>query len=129
MVLGFRSLHDLSSADPATHKSKLSTVILCAKGYLEQSRSFYLAEVALYMLREAMDSSIASVLKDFMEIEEKEGRRELVARLVKSQWPIDIINVAEDPEAHRLDNIIHGTERLTVEEADSSSSRSSPNPA
>ena len=129
MLVGCHSLHDLSTADPATRKSKLSTVILCANGFLEQSRSFYLAEVAFYMFRDPMDPSIASVLKDFTEIEEDEARRELMVRHVKSEWPVDIISVAENPEDHRVDNIIHATERLTVEETDSSSSRSSPNPA
>jgi hypothetical protein len=129
MLVGFNSLKDFSWADQATRESKLSTVILCGKGFLDQSRNFYLAEVVFYMLRDAMDSESARALKEFTEIEEDEERRERMARHVRSDWPINIVNVTENPEDHRLSNLVRATESLTMEETDSASSRCSPKPA
>jgi hypothetical protein len=129
MLVGFNSLKDLSWADQATRDIKLSTVILCAKGFLDQSRHFYLAEVVFYMLRDAMDPGSARALKDFAEIEGEEERKERMARHVQSDWPINIVNVTEDPEDHRLGNLVRATEGLTMEETDTASSRCSPAPA
>ena len=133
MLVGFNSLKDLSTPDlaPATRDSKLSTVILCAKGFMEQACNFYLAEAVFHMLRNFMDPSDVRALRDSTRIEEEEERKKLIARHVKSDWPINIVSIAQDPEEHRLGNLIQATENLTAEESvetDSSSSRSTPGP-
>jgi len=126
LLVCFSSLQDLSRADQATRESKLSTIILCAKGLLEQSRNFYLAEFIFYRLRDAMDSNTARTLKEFTEMEEDEERTGEMVRHVQSDWPINIVDVKED---RQLCNVIRATEDLSVEDTDSASSRCSPSPA
>lgn len=133
MLVGFSSLKSLSRSDisPATRDSKLSTVILCAKAFREQANNFYLAEAVFYILRDLMEPNDVRALRDSTKIEEEKERKKLVAGYIKSDWAIDIVNVAQDPEEHRLVNLIQATESLTVEESvdtDSSSTWSTPEP-
>lgn len=127
MLVGFNSLKDLSTPGlaPATRDSKLSTVILCAKGFMEQARNLYLAEAVFHMLRDSMDPSDVRALRDSTKIEEEEERKKLIARHVKSDWPINVVSIAQDPEEHRLGNLIQAKESV---ETDSSSARSTPGP-
>jgi hypothetical protein len=122
MIVGFASIKDLSRVSALERNSKLSTVILCAKGLREQGRNYYLCEAVFRMVRDAMDPSDVSILRESTKIEEEEERKELMARHINSDWPITTVSVAQDPEDHRLDNLIHATERLTVEESDTTDS-------
>lgn len=137
MLVGFNSLKDLSRVDlsPSTRDSKLSTVILCAKGFMDQARSYYLAEAAFHMFRDAMDPIHVKVLIDSTKLEEEEERKKLLAQHVQSDWPVNVCSIAQDPEDHRLGNLVHATESLTMKESDdaddtdNSSSPSTPGPA
>ncbi|KAM0335520.1 hypothetical protein ACHAQA_000568 [Verticillium albo-atrum] len=126
--LAFNALQDLSRADPGTSKATLSTVVLCAKGLRDQSRCYYIAEAIFMVLRDSLEPDAARLLRDFAYIEDEEERKEIVARQVKSVYPVNIISVADDPEMKRLDSLVKAYSGHELDESTDSESKDSSTP-
>jgi hypothetical protein len=107
---GFNSLEDLArlndQADRATRKAILSTIILCAKGLHEQGRNYYLAEATFRMMREHMGPRDSTTLLRFTPSRGEEQGMALVAKNIMSDWPINIVSVADNPEDRRMDTLM-----------------------
>lgn len=125
LFLGFTALKTLAVTDREDHDAVLSTVVLCAKGFRDQSRCYYIAEAIFMVLRDSMDPSSAHLLKDFAHIEHEEERKQLVATQVQSVFPINIISIADDPEKQRLSKLVEAYTGLGLDSGAESASEGS----
>ncbi|KAI8714859.1 Zn(2)-C6 fungal-type domain-containing protein [Fusarium sp. LHS14.1] len=125
LFVGFNALKMLGTANPQDHDAVLSTAVLCAKGLRDQSRFYYIAEAIFMVLRDSMDPSAAHLLKDFAHIEDEEDRKQLVARQVRSAYPVNIVSIADDPEKQRLSRLVEAYTGLGLDSgAEAASERS-----
>ncbi len=70
-----------------------------------------------------MDINTAGLLRDFVKIDKEAERKELVAHQVRSEYPINIFSIADDPEQKRLDSLVQSYSALhLINEADDSGS-------
>lgn len=119
MFLGFMHIKSLAaSAAVELNDAYRSTVYLVAKGLRDQGRCYYLAEVVFRMMRAAMSSSDQQYLDTITNIRPDEDQtRSLISRHTLSVWPINIISINENPESHRLGELVKLTDELELEEA------------
>ena len=129
MVQGFNSLRELYSSqtymDPTQRNMILSTVFLCLKGLREQGNSIYLAEAVFTMMRGNIHPSDMEPLQLLFDIEKEEERKVLVAGQIRSNWPINIISLTDDPEQKRFDRLIEASADLNLQDDVSTSSGNS----
>jgi hypothetical protein len=103
----------------------LSTVFLCLKGLREQGNSIYLAEAVFTMMRGNIHTSDMEPLQLLFDIEKEEERKVLVAGQIRSNWPINIISLTDDPEQKRFDRLIEASADLNLQDDVSTSSGNS----
>jgi hypothetical protein len=119
MFLGFMHIKSLAtSAVVELNDAYRSTVYLVAKGLRDQGRCYYLAEVVFRMMRAAMSSSDQQYLDTITNIRPDEDQtRSLISRHTLSVWPINIISINENPESHRLGELVKIADELELEKA------------
>ena len=61
-------------------------------------------------------------------VEKEEENMDLVAQHSKSQWPLPIIGLDEDPEKVRLGNLVQAIGEVEIQPSDVSSQEGTPSP-
>jgi hypothetical protein len=124
-VQGYNSLKELYQnhrpyADPTQRDMVLSTVALCLHGLREQSKNVFLAEVLFILMRGVLQPADAQSLQHLFDVEREEERKVLVVGQVRSEWPVDVVSLSEDPEPKRLDRLVEVLAELREETGSSS---------
>ncbi|KAH8203134.1 hypothetical protein TruAng_002655 [Truncatella angustata] len=116
-LVGFDALRELGTTSGPERTSKLSTVVLCAKGLRDQARHFYIAEVVFSILRDSMSPDDARQLKQFASIDNEEKRKRLMAEHVFSHY---LLNAGLDDatQQKRLDELVKSYEVLDLDDHD-----------
>lgn len=90
----------------ATRKTALHTLILCAKALADQSKNIFVAEAAFRGLRNGMTYWQARMLGAVVEFKNDEEREALMARYLRSRWPIQVANVRGNPKQEHLGTLL-----------------------
>ncbi|OWT42895.1 hypothetical protein VFPPC_17912 [Pochonia chlamydosporia 170] len=110
IVLGFMSCKALSGSGLLLQQAELfrSTMVLAGKGMYCHAKNCFLAETTFRLFRHTLGAENARLLKDYGDIidEDSQEKKEAIANQVRSQFPINIVNIAESPENYRVDNLI-----------------------
>ena len=123
--LGFGSINQLASRDSLGSRSRevaRATLILSATGLLDQGDNFYLADVVLCMLRDAMSPEDALVLQENSKYDDTDERRAVVAREVRGDWPAYVADITQESDIMRIDRLAQAYGRLRVQDMGNSSS-------
>ncbi|KAF5571266.1 C6 transcription factor [Fusarium phyllophilum] len=121
ILLGFMTLSTISSGkerSPEATKALQSTLVLALKGLRDQANASYLA-VTTFRLLEGMvkqrDTRLLQGLADV--VQEKESVKALIASHVKSQFPINVVSMTEDPEQRRVGALVTAYKELGLDDA------------
>jgi len=131
-VLSFMSVAKLktlaSSATPslAAVDDARATLILAAKGLRDQGQNYYLSHTMYHLVRSQASSEDAELMLKFVHVRKEESEAwQLRSRHVQSQFPVNIIQITEDPENKRLSNMIKQYADMALESASQMSSSES----
>lgn len=106
----------VARGDPQGEEAALSTLILCVKGMQEQGHNHYLHQAIFHMFKKGLPLDDASPLtrhimdEDAMHLGEK-----FRADHVQSNWPVNIIGVAEDPAERQLKKVVEDLEQMAID--------------
>ncbi|KAF2101250.1 hypothetical protein NA57DRAFT_53225 [Rhizodiscina lignyota] len=100
-----------------------STLILCVKGLHDQRKNYYLAEVVYRLLRDRMKPDDVALLQEATNTGSAEDDPPLLKHYIRSQWPIPIIRVDEDPNLSKLDVLVNAYTKTSQGVASDESSR------
>ena len=126
MLLGNLTLEDLAT-DAKTKDSALadpqafrSTLILCAVGLNSQGQSYHLGNLVYRAFLDRMKPDDMDLVKAFTPSQDVDDDQLLMAQDIRSQWPIPIIKINEDPKTANLETLVKEYERPSLEPSDSS---------
>jgi len=125
--LGFSALRriDLASLSAQERNLAKAMFILCAKGLREQGTNFFLAEAVLRMIHHTMTPDVTRLLQENGQPELRDGGREkILAIQVRADWPVGILDITQDPQGQRLDELIKAYVGLDVSALNQSSGSS-----
>ncbi|KAK6084403.1 C6 transcription factor [Seiridium cupressi] len=117
-LMGFGALKDMGHSNQQARMSKLSMVVLCAKGLRDQARNFFVAEVIFAILRDSLSYEDARQLKQFACIENEEKRKPLLAEHVFSHYPLTSTDLYDVADQRRLDELVKSYEVLDIDDDD-----------
>ena len=86
-----------------------STMILAAKGLSDQGRNYYTPLALSQVLRREMSEADADALYKWINVrrdDDTDATSHGRAKHVQAQYPVGLVNLADDPEKQRLGNII-----------------------
>ncbi|KAH8897378.1 hypothetical protein GQ53DRAFT_638658 [Thozetella sp. PMI_491] len=117
---GFTCIDAINEHTPAaTLEALRSTLILVAKGLHSQRKNCYLAEALFRVIRGRMRPQEASLLKNMVNLEEKESEEKLTAmQVVRSQWPVIVVRKKEELGSHILTNLVENYAHLNLQEVE-----------
>ena len=94
---------------------------MCAKTLRDQSRFMYIAEAVFMLFRDSMESDTARLIRDYASVENEEDRKKIVAQQVKSVFPVNILNLTDDPENQRLEALVQEYSEVNLADVGSES--------
>jgi hypothetical protein len=120
------SLADLREAGSSEdRKYPLSTLFLVMKGLYQQGKSSYLAEVAYHAVRAKIEPADARLLEDEMtDLVEDLDRRRLIDKQAATDWPMQILDLTDDPETYKMNSIIKSFGNTSISDEESGSAGS-----
>lgn len=124
LLLGFMTIKPLVHTQDLPKRSVAaleSTLIFAIKGVRDMAAYSVLAEAMYRLLHDSLDPERKQLLRSISwigeEKEETEKRRKaLISQHVRSQFPINIVSIAEDPEARRVENLIAAYQDIDPED-------------
>ncbi|KAF5625839.1 n-terminal fungal transcription regulatory domain protein [Fusarium tjaetaba] len=120
ILLGFMTLNTLSSGKkkaPEAVKALQSTLVLALKGLRDQANSCYLAVTTFSLLKGTLKQGDPRLLQSVADVEQdKESVKTLIASHVKSQYPINVVSMSEDPEQRRVGALIAAYKELELDD-------------
>lgn len=107
-TLAFSALHELGRENLIPRQGALiSTALLCAKGLYDQAQTCYVAEIVYHLVRDKMTLRVCALLAGYIRSQDDfDSRRGMACAVTKSEWPIPLVNVGNDPELARLENLV-----------------------
>ncbi|KAF4967251.1 hypothetical protein FSARC_5163 [Fusarium sarcochroum] len=106
LLLGFMSLKTLSSDEKMSSQiteSVRSTLALALKGVRGHANNTYLGVTTFRLLRDKIKEYDTQLLQGLADVaQEEETVKSLIASHVKSQYPINVMSMEEDPEEKRI---------------------------
>lgn len=113
-----------SSRDPshASVEEIRSTLILCAKGLYDQGHNYYVGQVLFRLFLGRTSAAEVELLKAFMPSSHLERDQGLPPERVRSEWPLPIIKIDEDPRTSKLETLVKEYQRLALDSEEDLSS-------
>ncbi|KAI1097578.1 hypothetical protein F4804DRAFT_347071 [Jackrogersella minutella] len=118
-LLGFSALKETSVAQigSTAHEAIRSTLVLCAKGLWDQGQNCFVSEAVFRMFRQSMSADDVTLLREFAEIEDGDGRLDHMAQELRSRWPIGIFSLADDGRDRTLEHFVCWWEQYVQDRA------------
>ena len=120
-LLGFMSLNDIKTEAGSPINDKRSLLILCAKGFRDQGRCHYVANVVFCIIRDAMRPEDDDLLKRHVHVDENQLRR---LQQIRSQYAVKVVGIDDTAENQRISDLVEENVDLSSE----SESEPSPGP-
>ncbi|PNP84938.1 hypothetical protein FNYG_01762 [Fusarium nygamai] len=121
ILLGFMTLGTISSAkerSPEATKALQSTLVLALKGLREQANATYLAVTTFRLLKDMLKQGDPRLFQGLADVvQENESVKALIASHVKSQFPINVVSMSEDPEQRRIGALVTAYKELGLNDA------------
>ncbi|KAJ4298122.1 hypothetical protein N0V90_006021 [Kalmusia sp. IMI 367209] len=119
-TISLRRLQTLRESDSTTSSTELeevqSTLVLAAKGLHDQGWNYYLPYIIFHVICDDMGPAESNIMYQYTDIRKEDlATSRLRAKHVQSQYPIKILNVTEDPEQQRLDDLVSRYANLALE--------------
>ena len=93
-----------------------STLVLAAKGLHDQGRNYYVHHTVFHLILNSMRSQEVSIMHRFTNVEVEDiVADQLRAKHISAQYPIKVLNIRDDPEQKRLDNLVNEYASLALE--------------
>ncbi|KAJ4138811.1 hypothetical protein NW768_002684 [Fusarium equiseti] len=92
-----------------------STLVLCARGLCAQGKNSYIATMVYLTLRNRMKSRDHALLETYVH-DEPSGDQESIIGYNRSNYPVPIIKIDEDPRTVLLAKLVKGYEALSVDQ-------------
>lgn len=93
-----------------------STLILCARGLCAQGNNSYISTMVYLMLRNRMKRRDHALLETYVH-DEPSTDQESIVGYNRSNYPVPIIKIGEDPRTVLLGKLVKGYEALSVDES------------
>ena len=93
-----------------------STLILCARGLCAQGNNSYISTMVYLMLRNRMKTRDHALLETYVH-DEPSADQESIVDYNRSNYPVPIIKIDEDPRTVLLGKLVKGYEALSVDES------------
>ena len=93
-----------------------STLILCARGLCAQGNNSYISTMVYLMLRNRMKTRDHALLETYVH-DEPSTDQESITEYNRSNYPVPIIKINEDPRTVLLGKLVNGYEALSVDES------------
>ncbi|KAM0561599.1 hypothetical protein ACHAPJ_002767 [Fusarium lateritium] len=110
LLLGFMSLKTLSSKEKISSQvteAVRSTLALALKGVRGHASNTYLGVTTFRLLRDRIEDNDTKLLQGLADVvQEEETVKSLIASHVKSQYPINVMSMEEDPEERRIGTMV-----------------------
>ncbi|KAM5522775.1 C6 transcription factor [Fusarium oxysporum f. sp. phaseoli] len=123
--VGFMALKELSDGrekPPGLVKALQSTLALATLGLRDQGKNSYLGDTIFRILRDMAASKHALPANEIIAMsKEDEDTKAEIAEHINSQFPINVVSIADDPEPHRVESLISQYKEI---ELDNESDRS-----
>ncbi|KAI1506222.1 hypothetical protein F5X99DRAFT_426278 [Biscogniauxia marginata] len=114
-ALAFSSLRDLAVVvvdnSSTRHEEIRSTIILCAKGLWDQGYNCFVSHALFHLYVESLDPAEAQLVREVVEYEPTDEMMDLIAREVRSQWPVGIFSSTKENRFPTLDDFVRWWER------------------
>ncbi|EXL70936.1 hypothetical protein FOPG_13305 [Fusarium oxysporum f. sp. conglutinans race 2 54008] len=108
--VGFMALKELSDGrekPPGLVKALQSTLALATLGLRDQGKNSYLGDTIFRILRDMAASKHALPANEIIAMsKEDEDTKAEIAEHINSQFPINVVSIADDPEPHRVESLI-----------------------
>ncbi|KAH7183625.1 uncharacterized protein B0J16DRAFT_346031 [Fusarium flagelliforme] len=92
-----------------------STLVLCARGLCAQGKNSYVSTMVYLMLRNRMKTCDHALLETYVH-DEPSGDQQSIIGYNRSNYPVPIIRIDEDPRTVLLGNLVKSYEVLSVDE-------------
>jgi len=100
-----------------------ATLFLAAKGLCDQGQNHYLAHTVYYAVESRMNPEDAELMWKFVHLRKEDSKaRQLRAKHLQSQIPVDIVKITEHPEDKSLSNLIQQYKDMSLESSEEESS-------
>jgi hypothetical protein len=114
----FMSIEDIESGRRENSPeviAKQSTALLLSKAIYDQGKSYFLAQVIFALVRDRMPARDFDMVRQFVRVEELEDLEgEEHVDTVRSQWPVDIMGVADNPDMNRLSVLLEQQREMST---------------
>ena len=130
-IIGNAAVEKLAteSSDTSTLRIYRSLLVLSAHGLKTQGLYYPQAALLSAQLHGAIDPGDLQMVRTYVTaVEKEEENMDLVAQHSKSQWPLPIIGLDEDPEKVRLGNLVQAIGEVEIQPSDVSSQEGTPSP-
>ena len=137
VTLSLMSMAELKALTSSSTTSSLAaiddvraTLILAAKGLHDQGRGYYVSQILYRTTENQMSAEDAKLMWKFVGVRKEESEAEqLRANHVKSQFPVNIVKITDDPETQWLSDMMKkfseiARESMTVSESSETESDS-----
>ncbi|KAF2108725.1 hypothetical protein BDV96DRAFT_587169 [Lophiotrema nucula] len=108
------SSSDRDSSQPSVDEIR-STLILCAKGMYDQSHNYYVGHLLFHLFLGRTTPAEIELLKRFLPSSQLERNQGVPQERVRSEWPLPIIKIDEDPRTSKLETLVKDYQRLAVD--------------
>ena len=114
VTLSLMSIAELKALTSSSTTSSLAaiddvraTLILAAKGLHDQGRNYYVSQILYRITQKQMSPEDAKLMWKFVGVRTEESEAEqLRANHVKSQFPVNIVKITDDPGTQRLGDMM-----------------------
>ncbi|KAI9679712.1 MAG: hypothetical protein M1822_007318 [Bathelium mastoideum] len=114
-TLGFMAIRELESKErPQMSNDRRALLLMCALGLRDQGQYYHLVRAIFHLFRSKMGLEDLNLLKQYAQDEEAEKDQLYRPHDIVSQYPLDILGISNDPENHRVGNLVKETKKLSV---------------
>jgi hypothetical protein len=119
VTLGFKCFEKLKDDKQTSSLNDTRCLLLmCALGLRDQGQYYYLVRTIFHLFKSRMNQEDVDLLKHYAQDENPEKDELYRPQDLISQYPLDIVNISDNPEKHRVSYLVKETKSLSLEPTD-----------
>jgi hypothetical protein len=122
-TLGFMAMKELNESKGAfSVEDARCLLLMCALGLRDQGQYYHLVRTVFHLFRSRMSPEDIALLTHYVRSEDPEKDELHRPQDLISQYPLNITDISENPEEHRVTYLIKKSKNLSLEPVDADSS-------
>lgn len=111
-----RQLSVLSQTTSPMAEALRATFIMCVKSFLDQSHNHYISEVFFHLISPQLHKEDAAIITRNIDMRyQTEDRAKLMQTHVRAQFPVGMVNIAENVTEHRISHLVEQLGEMEVD--------------